>query len=431
MSKVLMLGWEFPPLYSGGLGVATYGMVKAMSQRAKIRLIIPNAAPAEDLGEVSIKGLNKITSEEINLERLTYSLVNTGAEVLRIPLRLCPYHHINQEISQSEDEAYELLKTGKATVSNLHSIFSSKEVYGSNILQKINLYAHLASQLAGDKDFDVIHAHDWITFPGGVRIKDDSGKPLVLHVHSLETDRSGDKCRNKIYKLEKDCLSVADKIIAVSQYTKDQILQHYQIDPSKIAVIHNGIDPIATTRKEHVLKDKMVVFLGRLTHQKGPQFLIETAEKVARVYPRVKFVVAGTGDQFAHALETSAYKKLGSKFMFTGFLSKAKVNELLSMADVYFMPSVSEPFGLTALEAAQFGVPSVISKQSGAAEVMKSTLQADFWDTDKYANYIHALLRYSALKSELTEKAQSEISGLTWAHAADKLLNIYSEVRNN
>lgn len=433
MSKVLMLGWEFPPLYSGGLGVATYGMVKAMSQKAKIRLIIPNAAPTENLGDVSIKGLNKITAEEVNFERLTYSLANTGAEVLQIPLRLSPYHQINQEISQSKDEAeaYELLRMGKATVSNLHSIFSTREVYGSDILQKIHLYAHLAAQLAVDKDFDIIHAHDWITFPGGVKIKDDSGKPLVLHIHSLETDRSGEKCRNKIYKLEKDSLAVADKIVAVSQYTKDQISQHYQIDPARIAVVHNGIDPITPTRKEHVLKDKMVVFLGRLTHQKGPEFLIETAEKVSRVYPRVKFVVAGTGDQFAHALETSAYKKLGSKFIFTGFLSKAKVNELLSMADVYFMPSVSEPFGLTALEAAQFGVPSVISKQSGAAEVMKGTLQADFWDTDKYANYIHALLKYSALKSELTAKAKSEITGLTWDHAADKLLNIYSEVRNN
>jgi len=205
----------------------------------------------------------------------------------------------------------------------------------------------------------------------------------------------------------------------------------YQIDLNKISVVHNGIDPTPTAHNEHKLKDKIVVFLGRITHQKGPEFLIETAEKVLRVYPRVKFVVAGTGDLFIQTLETSAYKKLGGKFIFTGFLSKAKVNELLSMADVYFMPSVSEPFGLSALEAVQFNVPGVISKQSGAAEVIKHTLQADFWDTDKYANYIHALLKYGALKTELTEKAQSELKELTWEHATDKVLKIYDEVINN
>jgi len=285
--------------------------------------------------------------------------------------------------------------------------------------------------LARDGKFDVIHAHDWITFPGGVRIKADSGKPLILHVHSLETDRSGSDCRNRIYELEKEAMIAADRVIAVSQYTKDQIVLHYQINPIKISVVHNGIDPQETKRTTHKLKDKLVVFLGRLTHQKGPDFLIETAEKVVRVYPRVKFVVAGTGDQFAHALQSSAYKKLGSKFIFTGFLSKAKVNQLLSMADVYFLPSVSEPFGLSVLEAAQFNVPSVISRQSGAAEVMKGTLQADFWDTDKYANYIHALLKYGVLKKELVAKTQGELGLLTWKNAAEKILEIYDKLRVN
>jgi glycosyltransferase involved in cell wall biosynthesis len=175
------------------------------------------------------------------------------------------------------------------------------------------------------------------------------------------------------------------------------------------------------------LRDKLVVFLGRLTHQKGPEFLLETAGKVCRVYPRVKFVVAGTGDQFAHLLETSAYRKLGSKFIFTGFLTKTKVDELLNMADVYFMPSVSEPFGLTALEAAQHHVPAVLSSQSGAAEVMKSSLQADFWDTDKYANYIHALLRYNALHHQLSESASDDLKKLTWEHAAEKIHAVYQQ----
>jgi len=430
MPKVFMLGWEFPPLFSGGLGIATYGMVKAMSKRAKIRLVIPNSVPSNDLEDVSIQGLNKITLEEINLERLAYSLPALGADVSRIPITLSPYHFANQKISKSTINEFELLQANKGEVSDVHSIFQGEDAY-ANILQKIHLYTHLAAQLAADGDFDIIHAHDWVTYPGGVKIKAQSGKPLVLHVHALETDRSGEACRNGIYQLEKEAMDVADKIITVSEYTRQQVVQHYHIDPAKVGVVHNGIDPAPTIRKEHKLKDKLVVFLGRLTHQKGPEFLIETAEKVLRVYPRVKFIVAGTGDLFVHTLETSAYKNLGGKFIFAGFLSKAKVNELLSMADVYFMPSVSEPFGLSALEAVQFRVPGVISKQSGAAEVIKHTLQADFWDTDKYANYIHALLKYSALKTVLADNAQCELRGLTWEHATDKVLRIYDDVINN
>jgi glycosyltransferase involved in cell wall biosynthesis len=225
--------------------------------------------------------------------------------------------------------------------------------------------------------------------------------------------------------MEREGLMQADSIIAVSEYTKDQIVKHYDIDRAKISVVHNGVDAVPVKRGTHKLKDKIVVFLGRITAQKGPNFLMETAEKVSRVYPRVKFVVAGTGDQFAHLLETTAYRKLGSKFIFAGFLSKAKVNELLSMADAYFMPSVSEPFGLTALEAAHHKVPTVLSAQSGAAEVMKGSLQADFWDTDKYANYINAILRYPALGKELSERASLELNDLTWDHAAKKIMNVY------
>ncbi len=296
---------------------------------------------------------------------------------------------------------------------------------------KVQLYARMAEELSSDGKFDVIHAHDWITYPAAMRIKERTGKPVILHVHALETDRVGETARNEVYWIEKQGFENADSIIAVSQYTKNQIVLHYGIDAAKISVIHNGIDPVYTKRENHKLRDKLVVFLGRLTHQKGPQFLVETAEKVSRVHPRVKFVVAGTGDQFAHVLETSAYRKLGQKFIFTGFLTKTKVNELLAMADVYFMPSVSEPFGLTALEAVQHHVPSVISAQSGAAEVLKSSLKADFWDTDKYANYIHALLKYNALREELSEKAKLELNELTWDHAAKKIMNLYTEVTGN
>jgi len=429
MTKVLMLGWEFPPLLSGGLGIATYGIVKALSPSTHIRLIIPSAGEDLDLEGVNIIGLNKVTAEEINLERLRFNFSFPNTEVTELPITVSPYHHINDSLAAQHFGHFDALQRGKRSIDIIHDIFSSKEVYGASVMHKVYVFAKLAEELAADGNFDVIHAHDWITYSAGINIKQRTGKPLILHVHALETDRAGHATRNEIYWLERNAMMIANRVIAVSQYTKDQIVLHYHIDPAKIFVVHNGIDPSQPNRKEHILKDKLVAFLGRLTHQKGPQFLLETAEKVARVYPRVKFVVAGTGDQFGHLLETSAYRKIGSKFIFAGFLSKARVNELLSMSDVYFMPSISEPFGLTALEAAQHHVPSVISIQSGAAEVMKSSLKADFWDTDKFANYIYALLKYNVLSKTLADRSKNELDQLTWDHAAEKIRNIYSETR--
>lgn len=424
--KVLMLGWEFPPIFSGGLGIATYGMVKALRHHTDIRLIIPSYSGSLNIPDVDIIGLNKLSESELTTDQFKYEAMTTA--VHRLPVTISPYRSINDEIIKNKLDQHDLSSDDVRTIETIHDIFSEKDMYGGDILKKIELYTHLAERIASDKDYDVIHAHDWVTFSAGVRIKKMSGKPLILHVHSLETDRAGEACRNGIYNLEKDAMVDADRIFAVSQFTKDQIIKHYAIDAEKISVVHNGIDPGEITRKPHQLRDKLVVFLGRITHQKGPEFLLETVEKVSRVYSRVKFVVAGTGDQFAYLLETSAYKKMGSKFIFAGFLSKARVDELLSMADVYFMPSVSEPFGITALEAVQHRVPSVLSMQSGAAEVLKAALKADFWDTDKYANYIYALLKYDALNNELSEHAKSELDHITWDHAAKKILDIYQQL---
>jgi glycogen(starch) synthase len=427
MINVLMLGWEYPPLFSGGLGIATQGIVKALRTKARIKLIIPSAAALEDLQDVSVVGLNRVTAEEINLERLQFHFSIPHADLYSVPIALSPYQYINDLIARSGVDDFTLLQHEK-TLAIVNRIFSETEVYGPNILQKVYVFTKIAEEIAARTKFDVIHAHDWVTYSAGVQIRASSGRPLILHVHSLETDRAGKGTRNEIYALEKSALEAADAIIAVSAYTKNQIIENYHIDPSRIVVIYNGIDPAKTKRKQHELRDKLVVFLGRLTHQKGPQFLIETAEKVSRVFPRVKFVVAGTGDQFVPLLEASSFKKLGSKFIFTGFLPKSKVNDMLSMADVYFMPSVSEPFGLSALEAAQFEVPGVISAQSGVAEVMKASLQADFWDTDKFANYIYALLTYDVLHREIAGKAKHDLAALTWDRASEKIADLYSSL---
>lgn len=421
-----MLGWEFPPFFSGGLGVATHGMVKALSPKVGIKLIVPNASRDVSFSNVNIIGLNTVRAQELNYETQKFAHINYTSEHFTLPLTISPYHHTNVEIEKNKIDLYDDLLSEEKKLEAIHATFSG-DMYGSDIHYKIKVYTKLVSQVAADRDFDLIHAHDWITFPAGVLLKKITQKPLLLHVHSLETDRAGENTRNEIYLLEKEAMTLADKVFSVSQYTKDQIVQHYGISPDKIYVVHNGIDPCLRVKEAHKLRDKFVVFLGRITHQKGPEFLLETAEKVSRVYPRVKFVVAGVGDQFAHLLETSAYKKLGSKFIFAGFLTKERVEDLLNMADVYFMPSVSEPFGLTALEAAQHHVAAVLSSQSGVAEVIRSSLKADFWDTDKYANYIHALLKYKALNQQLSRSANEELGGITWDHAAEKILKVYHE----
>ncbi len=426
--KVLMLGWEFPPLFSGGLGIATYGIVKSLQHNVKIQLVIPSAGKASDLDNVTIVGLNRVTSKEIDLEKLNFSLALPNTELHVVPIQIAPYQYENEIIEESKSPSFYCSKTQSVKIESLHNLFSDGNPYGNDLFNKINLFSTACEELCSTGDFDLIHAHDWVTFSAAIRIKKKTAKPLVLHVHALETDRAGENTRNAIYGLEKDGLEQADRIIAVSEYTKEQIVQHYGISAGKISVVHNGIESAEFSRAPHKLKDKLVIFLGRITHQKGPQFLLETAEKVTRVYPRVKFVVAGVGDQFGQLLETAAYKKMGNKFLFTGFLSKAKVNELLSMADVYFMPSVSEPFGLTALEAAQHKVPIVLSSQSGAAEVMKASLQADFWDTDKHANNIYALLTYGALQKELTDAAYQQLDYLSWDNAAIKITNIYKQI---
>ncbi len=427
--KVLMLGWEFPPMFSGGLGIATYGIVKALRSKAQIKLIVPRSDPTSSFENVNIIGLNNFITAQLSDEQRKFNLEKILSDVQQIPLSLSPYHEVNKILQrQTSKEEKEVTEATGKIIETVRHFFSDGDMYGYDILRKTYLYGELVGQLASTGDFDVIHAHDWVTYPAGLKVKQNSGKPLVLHVHALETDRAGESTRNEIYHLEKDALERADKIFAVSHYTKDRIVHLYDIEPGKIEVVYNGIEPKTFTRKEHKLKDKVVAFLGRITHQKGPDFLLETVSKVVRVYPNVKFVVAGTGDQFAHLLETAAYQKLGRKFIFTGFLPKEKIDELLRMADVYFMPSVSEPFGLTALEAAQHHVPGVLSKQSGASEVVTASLHADFWDTDKHANYIYALLKYNKLHEELARKSNEQAKAMTWDSAAEKIYNEYEKL---
>ena len=260
----------------------------------------------------------------------------------------------------------------------------------------------------------------------GVEIKKHTGKPLAVHVHSLSYDRSGPDSRGWVYDIEKYGMQEADIVIPVSDYTGDIVVHHFGIDRNKVFPVHNGVDLVDAYKQDKSFPEKLVLFLGRITLQKGPEIFLEIASKVLKETDNVRFVMAGTGDKLKRIIESGSYKNVGNKFHFTGFLDKEKVNSLLSQADVYCMPSVSEPFGLSALEAAQFGIPAVISKQSGVAEVLKGALKADFWDVDLMAEHISCLLNDSEVKDSVVENSYKDLRGLTWDSASEKIIDVFS-----
>ncbi len=423
--KVLMLGWEFPPIINGGLGVACYGLSKALSKYVDISLILPKGDPNFIINNIETIGLNNIDVDALKIQTssTSYSFLSN---VDFIDANLLPYQTkdleiLSQKYSSNDPEVI------KQRLKKDLNIFDTNDLYDGALGERVQSFAKLATIIASQREFDVIHAHDWMTFVAGMEIKAMTGKPLVLHVHSLEVDRNGPDSKGWVYQVEKSAMEYADLIIPVSHYTGGVIKTFYGISPEKIVPIHNGIEQVQAYRSESSLPEKIVLFLGRITGQKGPEYFFETASKVIEFMPNVRFVMAGSGNMMKGIIENSAYKHLGNKFHFTGFLSQERVRYLLSIADVYVMPSVSEPFGLSALEAAQFGVPCVISKQSGAAEVLPSALKADFWDVDKMAGNIISILKYKGLRDQLVKDAYHDLSKISWENTAKELYSVFKE----
>jgi glycogen synthase len=422
--RVLKLGWEFPPLINGGLGVACLGLSRALAKHVDLTVLVPKSSAEADYPDFELRGLNTLSVEELKdaEERYRYE---SFAQVRTVPVSLDPYadgaESLPLELSSGEE-----LEFSKTTTRQLEA-FKVGELYGSDLGSKVIEFSKVAAKMAMMEDFDIIHAHDWMTFLAGVEVRKAIGKPLVVHVHALQYDRAGADSRGWIYDLEKYGMEMADRIIPVSHYTGQIISTHYGIDPRKIRPVHNGADPVEAFATQKKFPEKLVLFLGRLTSQKGPEFFLETASRVIAQNPMVRFVVAGTGDKLRPLIESGAFRGLGAHFHFTGFLDKNKVHALLSMTDVYCMPSVSEPFGLSALEAAQFGIPAVISKQSGVAEVLKGALKADYWDVELMAKHINDLLTNDTLRAQVVEQAKLDITASTWDAAAAKVMNVYGE----
>jgi glycosyltransferase involved in cell wall biosynthesis len=299
---------------------------------------------------------------------------------------------------------------------------------------EVHRYASIAAQLAARESFDVVHAHDWMTYPAGIAVSALSGKPLVVHVHSTEFDRSGEHVNQMIYDIEQRGMAAADKVIAVSHFTRNIVIGRYGISGEKVEVVHNGVERNGPgnsfSAHTGIEKDeRIVLFLGRITMQKGPEYFLAAAKKVLEVMDNVKFVMAGSGDLMHRAVEMAADLGIGHKVLFTGFLRGDDVRKIYGMADLFVMPSVSEPFGLVPLEALDNDVPVIISKQSGVSEVLTHALKVDFWDVNEIANKIVAVLKYPPLQMTLRDYGNFEVRRLSWQDGARKCARIYEESR--
>ena len=431
--KVLMLGWEFPPIISGGLGVACLGLSKAMKDLVDLSIILPKTDPNFSIDNIELIGLNNLTISETKSFESFSTSYQIFEDVNFIETQILAYGEAARgEISATNTTTNKVELTEKQIhVKKIeHDLNSFKfgDLYGNDISEKVQQYSHYVLQLAESKDFDVIWAHDWMTYLAGVELKKKTGKPLAIHVHATTYDRGGADARGWVYDIEKYGMENADVIIPVSNYTGDVCVNHFGADPSKVKPVHNGVEYVEAYKEEKMFPEALVLFLGRITGQKGPERFLEIADKVIHQHKKVRFVMAGTGDQLKGIIETGAYKHIGDKLHFTGFLNKEKVNRLLAMTDVYCMPSVSEPFGLSALEAAQFGIPVILSKQSGAAEVLSGALKTDFWDVDLTARMIIDLLTKPSYLEETVLAGYEDLKNLTWDNSAQKINAIFEDL---
>ena len=421
---VLILGWEYPPRMVGGLAIATYGLVEALRKHLNVILILPfKDEETPELDNVTVYGLNEIQdhfpTEEIRL------LFSRRYETIS-------KNNLHYYPNLTEEKQNALLAIDNAEYHtrsySFYDAFQSDEVYGWSLWEKLDAYVEVVSIVAKYLEFDVIHCHDWLTYRTGIELKNIFGKPLVIHVHALETDRVGPQAKNEIYQLEKSAIIHADVVMPVSNFTKRQIVKYYVNYPDNIVPIHNAVSKEDVQRWKHKIPQKIVTFLGRITAQKGPEYLLDTVRKVVANYTEVRFVVAGSGDMLASLVNSTAYKGLSRYIIFAGFLKRDEVNALLSTTDVYFMPSVSEPFGLTALEAAHFQVPCVLTKQSGASEVLSAALTADYWDTDLFAQHITHLLQNEDKCKEIIEQSNEDLKNISWGHSANRVAHEYAKV---
>ena len=425
-----MFGWEFPPHIAGGLGTACYGMTRGLARNGvEVVFVMPRAYGDEDQRFVRVVNASDVETIGTRDHEFSEELLEK-VSFIHIDSNMLPY------ISPEEYAAYhdEFVRSGRThewtDVWKQRYTFSGK--YGANLMEEVARYAMVAAQVAKDLEgqFDVIHAHDWLTYFAGIAAKRVSGKPLVVHMHATEFDRSGENINRRVYAIEKAGMQAADRVIAVSELTRRIVIGKYGILADKVVTVHNAVrfGESEEAAPERAVKDKVVTFLGRITYQKGPDYFVEAAAKVLQRVSDVRFVMAGSGDLRNHVVRRVAQLGIADRFHFTGFLKGGEVQRMFRLSDVYVMPSVSEPFGISPLEAMRSGVPVIISRQSGVAEVLDYAIKVNYWDVDALADAIYGLLTYPALGRMFASKGLEEVTGLKWTNAAAKIKTVYETV---
>ena len=427
--RVLMFGWEFPPHIAGGLGTACYGIVKGLvKNEVETIFVMPSASGDEDRQVADIVNASDVPVQVTG--SMTVDDFLDKVQFVHIGTNMVPYLDPEEFHNLVEADRHRQVKDFSVNYGSTYK-FSGK--YGSNLMEAVASYAMVGGTIAMNRkgQFDVIHAHDWLTYMAGIAAKRLSGKPLVVHVHATSFDRSSDQnIDTRVYEIEKKGMEAADRVITVSDLTRNIVITKYGINPDKVVTVHNAVDFSGRSemKVERGVQDKVVTFLGRITFQKGPEYFIEAAAKVLKRCPGVRFVMAGSGDMMNRSIRQVARLGISDRFHFTGFLRGAEVQKMFALSDVYVMPSVSEPFGISPLEAMRSGVPSVISHQSGAAEVLKYAFKVDFWDVDAMADQIYALLKYPALADFASKYGYDEVNTLKWNKAAAKIKKVYESV---
>jgi glycosyltransferase involved in cell wall biosynthesis len=397
--KVLMFGWEFPPYHSGGLGTACAGLCRALSaQGHAVTFVLPRQVDVQ--------------SESV---RLLFADSPPDLAIQPVNALLSPYLDM---------EAY---AQGRVSMESV--------LYGGDMLDEVRRYAIQAAITTQSSLCDVIHAHDWLSFGAGIEARKVHAVPLIAHVHSTEWDRAGGQALNqRIYDVEREGLHQADGIIAVSHYTREVLVRHYGVSPDAIEVVHNGVDPDAYSASDAALPfqkgdRKVVLFVGRVTLQKGPDYFLKMARKLLEYRSDILFVIVGTGDMEARLREEAAASGISEQFFFAGFLKGETLAAVYRAADLFVLPSVSEPFGISAMESLMHGTPALISRQSGVSEILSHVLKVDFWDIEEMTNKILAVLEHGVLQAELRIQGQQEARQFTWSASAEKCAAIYRRVQ--
>jgi glycosyltransferase involved in cell wall biosynthesis len=422
--KVLMFGWEFPPHISGGLGTACYGLTKGLAELKDmdVTFVVPKAFGDEDQSTMNLIGANNIS---ISKKEIQFENIQKKIDYYEIDSQIIPYVG-EEEFWKLKSKKYSKNSRFIKTNEGLKVDFSGE--YGVDLLLEIKNYSTVSELIARDTTFDIIHAHDWLTYPAGIAAKKISGKPLVIHVHATDFDRSGGEVNPKVYAIEREGMEMADQIIAVSNLTKNIIVEKYGISPDKVTTVYNAVEPVLNLKSNlppKSLNEKVVTFLGRITVQKGPEYFIEAANLVLKKMTNIRFVMAGSGDMMNAMIARTAELGISDHFHFTGFLQGDDVQQMFKLTDVFVMPSVSEPFGIVPLEAMQSEVPVIISNQSGVSEILENAIKIDFWDTYAMADAIFGLLNYPALSQLFKEEGKLEVDNLKWVNSAKSVLKVY------